>query len=154
MNGGMALKARRRRIILEIIAGKRISTQEELRDELVRAGYEVTQATVSRDIKDLQLIKLPDPDGYHYALPDQPVVNYSNNRLQRVFQDSVVKVDYSENIIVVKTLPGAAQSVASVLDAWGKPEILGSVGGDDTVMVVVKPKEAVTDIMDEILALF
>lgn len=147
------MKSRRRRVILEIIAGKRISTQEELRDELIQAGYEVTQATVSRDIKDLQLVKVPDPHGYHYALPDQPVVNYSNNRLQRVFQDSVVKVDFSENIIVVKTLPGAAQPVASVLDAWGKPEILGSVGGDDTVMVVVKPKEAVTDIMEEILGL-
>jgi len=148
------LKSRRRRIILEIIASKRISTQEELRDELVRAGYEVTQATVSRDIKDLQLIKVPDPQGYHYALPDQPVVNHSNNRLQRVFQDSVLKVDYSENIIVIKTLPGAAQPVASVLDAWGKSEILGSVGGDDTVMIVIKPKEAVMNIMEEIMALF
>jgi len=148
------MKSRRRRLILEIIASRRISTQEELRDELIQAGYEITQATVSRDIKDLQLIKVPDPHGYHYALPDQPVVNYSNNRLQRVFQDSVVKVDYSENIIVVKTLPGAAQTVASVLDAWGKPEILGSVGGDDTVMVVIKPQEAITGIIKEIMALF
>lgn len=147
------MKTRRRRVILEIIASKRISTQDELREELIRAGFDTTQATVSRDIKELHLIKVPGEHGYHYALPDTPVVNHSMDRMKRVFQDSVTKIDYSENIIVVKTLPGAAQSVASVLDAWERPEILGSVGGDDTVMVVIKPKEAVADIMNDFKSL-
>ena len=143
------MKQQRRYAIINIINENRVETQEELREALLRAGYKVTQATVSRDIKELHLVKVADARGYRYALPEQVPGPDTNERVRRIFRDAVLHLDYSENIIILKTLPGGAQSVASVVDALARREILGTVGGDDTVMVVVKPKEAVESILDE-----
>src|SRR5665647_1183426 len=110
------MKSRRHFAIREILSTERISTQEELCEILKNRGYDVTQATVSRDIKELSLIKIPDGTGYSYAWPDAPNPKSSYLRMKRVFQDSVESYDYSENIIVIKTLPGAAQSIASLID--------------------------------------
>ncbi len=141
------MKTRRHARIKEIVENRAIQTQDELADELRKIGIEVTQATVSRDIKELMLIKVPAADGeYRYALPTEHNVAFSQSRMERTFQDSVVAVDYSLNLIVLKTLPGTAQAVAYTIDTARWPEILGTVAGDDTICVVVKPPEAVNEV--------
>jgi transcriptional regulator of arginine metabolism len=86
-------------------------------------------------------------------LPDNTALKNSYERMKRIFQDSVVNIDHSENIVVIKTLPGAAQSVASMIDTSGLNRIIGTVAGDDTILVVVKPVEAVQEVMAEFLRL-
>ena len=138
------MKATRHARIKEIIEHSVIETQEELANALREQHIVVTQATVSRDIKELMLIKVPTGDGrYRYAYPTDKELMYSKNRLLNLFRDSVVGLNFSENIIVVKTLPGAANAVASA--NW--PEIIGTVAGDDNIFIVVKPISAVEDIM-------
>ena len=137
--------------IKDIIENAVIETQEDLAEALRKQHIEVTQATVSRDIKELMLIKVPTGDGrYRYAYPMEKNLVFSKNRMSRMFQDSVVGINFSENILVIKTLPGAANAVASTLDYAKWPEIIGTVAGDDNILVVVKPKEAVPKIMKKL----
>jgi transcriptional regulator of arginine metabolism len=143
------VKTRRQIEIINIISNQRITTQEELCQALRSHGFNVTQATVSRDIKELQLVKIPESGGYRYAHPENQNISGASERLKRIFQDSVIGIDSSENLIVVKTLPGAAQSVASVIDSTNRNEILGTVAGDDTIFVAIKPKNAVKKVIDE-----
>lgn len=139
--------------IKEIVEKQKIETQDELADALRRIGIEVTQATVSRDIKDLMLIKVPAGDGvYRYALPSENNALFSQARLERNFQDSVLAVDYSLNLIVLRTMPGTAQAVAYLIDSAKWPEILGTVAGDDTICVIVKPPEAAPAVTARFLA--
>lgn len=143
------MKIRRKFAIIDIISNRRISTQEELCEILKSSGYDITQATVSRDVKELQLIKIPDSQGYYYALPDNSPILNSHERMQRLFKDSVTSIDYSENIVVIKTLPGAAQSIASVIDTAELENVLGTVAGDDTIFIVAKPLNAVKGIVKD-----
>lgn len=143
------MKARRHFAIRDIIASEIISTQEELCDALSKRGYDVTQATVSRDIKELRLTKIPDKNGYHYALPEASNYKSSLERMKRVFKDSVINIDSSGNIIVIKTLPGTASTVGFVIDAMDNKNILGNVAGDDTIFVLIKPLEQVGAVQDE-----
>ncbi|MGB9791591.1 MAG: arginine repressor [Thermacetogeniaceae bacterium] len=148
------MKLRRQQLILEIIESKPIATQEELARELKKRGISATQATISRDIKELKLVKVPvGGDVYRYARPQQIDSSHSQERLRRLFQDAVVGIDFSENIVVVRTLPGAAQGVASAIDQAGWKEIIGTVGGDDTIFVVVKPRDAVKQVVEKLEAL-
>lgn len=142
------MKSRRHFAIRDILASERIATQEELCEALRKCGYEVTQATVSRDIKELRLTKIPDEMGYRYAFPTSHGPKSSFERMKRVFQDSVTDLDYSENIIIIKTLPGLAQSVGAVIDAMENQLILGNVAGDDTIFVLVKPKSEVENVLE------
>ena len=145
------MKSIRHTRIKDIIENKVIETQEELAEELRKKSIDVTQATVSRDIKELMLIKLPTGDGrYRYAFPLEKNVVFSQSRMVRTFQDSVTSIDYSENIIVIKTLPGAANAVASTLDYAKWPEIIGTVAGDDNILAVIKPIQAVEDIVQRL----
>lgn len=141
------MKSRRHFAIRDILASERISTQEELCEELKNRGYDVTQATVSRDIRELSLLKISDGNGYHYAWPEKMGLKSSYVRMKRSFQDSVVSYNYSENIVVIKTLPGAAQSIASLIDSLGNQHILGTVAGDDTIFIVIKPIAAVEEVL-------
>ncbi|MDF2565197.1 MAG: transcriptional regulator, ArgR family [Massilibacillus sp.] len=142
------MKAIRHARIKEIIENTVVETQEELAESLRKQNIEVTQATVSRDIKELMLIKIPTGDGrYRYAYPLEKNIVFSKNRMARMFQDSVIGLNYSENIIVIKTLPGTANAVASTLDYAKWPEIIGTVAGDDNILVVIKPIEAVPQIL-------
>ncbi len=141
------MKARRHMAIREIVSNQKISTQEELCEALSAQGFVVTQATVSRDIKELKLLKVSGPDGYHYALPEAPAPRPSLDRMRRIFLDTVVEVTDSENLVVVKTIPGSAHLVASNIDAADIPEIVGTVAGDDTIIVVVKPTKAVPGVL-------
>ncbi|MGF7185802.1 transcriptional regulator of arginine metabolism [Desulfitispora alkaliphila] len=150
------MKQKRQRNILDIIEEKAVETQDELTQELCNRGIIVTQATVSRDIKEMGLVKVPKGgDKYCYALPnDKSLSSADQRRLERLFKDSVIDLNYSENIILVKTYPGAAPSVASALDYSDISEIIGSVAGDDTILLVIKPKEAVQEILEKLDALF
>lgn len=141
------MKSRRHFAIRDILAGERIATQEELCAALRSRGYEVTQATVSRDIKELRLTKIPDESGYRYAFPASQGPRSSFERMKRVFQDSVTYLDYSENIIIIKTLPGLAQPVGAVIDSMENEYILGNVAGDDTIFVLIKPKNETENVL-------
>ncbi|MEG6585647.1 arginine repressor [Dendrosporobacter sp. 1207_IL3150] len=148
------MKAVRHTNIREIIEHNVIETQEELAEALRKKSIEVTQATVSRDIKELMLIKVPTGDGrYRYAFPMEKNVVFSQSRMERMFQDSVLGLDSSENIVVIKTLPGTAQAVASTIDYAKWPEIIGTVAGDDNILVVVKPTDAAERVIAKFQAL-
>lgn len=145
----LGVKQWRQKKILEIIKKERVETQEDLAAALKRDGINVTQATISRDIKELGLIKVPgDNNAFRYAVPGEAALVRSNERLKRVFLEHVLGLDYSENLIVIKTHPGGAQTVASAIDQAGWSEVIGTVGGDDTILVVVKPKSAVKAVME------
>ena len=143
------MKILRHAKIKEIVERQVNETQEELAESLRSHGIEVTQATVSRDIKELRLIKVPTGDGrYRYAYPMEQSLLFSQSRMERMFRDSVVAIDYSENIIVLKTLPGGGQAVAATIDHAKWPEVIGTVAGDDNILVVVKPAQAAPTVAD------
>lgn len=137
--------------IKEIVKNKAIETQEELAAALLEEGIEVTQATVSRDIKELMLIKVPTGDGhYRYALaPDNNVI-LSKSRITRLFQDSVLNIDSAYNQIVVHTLPGSAQSVTFAIDNAKWPEVMGTISGDDTLLILTKTVEEVSVVVERL----
>ncbi len=142
-------KTKRHAKVLEIIRGKPIETQEDLAASLQEEGFEVTQATVSRDIKELGITKTPTGSGrYRYVVPKERAVEDSRHRMRRLFQDSVISIDSSENLLVIRTLTGNAHAVAAVIDNTGIPEIVGTIAGDDTILIVVKPKSAVISVME------
>ncbi len=130
--------------IKEIVKSRPIETQEELAAALMAEGIEVTQATVSRDIKELMLVKVPTGDGhYRYALtPDNNII-LSRNRISRLFQDSIVNMDSALNQLVIHTLPGSAQSVCFAIDNAKWPEMIGTLAGDDTILIICRSVEDV-----------
>ena len=147
----LVTKAERQRVILEIINSTDVETQEQLADELKKAGIPVTQATVSRDIREMRLTKQPTGDGeYRYVVPQDRTLGDSSKRARRMFRDFVVDLDDSGNLIVVKTLAGAAQGVAATLDALELDEVIGTIAGDDTILLVVKPTDAVETVMNRL----
>lgn len=148
------MKTWRQKKILEIIKEHDIGTQDGLAEALEKAGFSVTQATVSRDIKELGLFKVPGKAGIsRYAATGEPINPRYGDRLKRFLRDSVVSMDCSENLIVIKTQPGEAQGVASAIDNAGWPEIIGTVAGDDTIIVVIKPKKIVHAVLKKFTSL-
>jgi len=148
------LKAQRQAKILELVRERIIETQEELAAALRAEGFEVTQATVSRDIKELSLIKIPGENNTsHYAAPHEPLVRRGDDRLRRLVRLSLTDINSSENLIIIKTPPGEAQGMASAIDHTHWPEIIGTVAGDDTILIVVKPKEATAQVVQRFLDL-
>ncbi len=137
--------------IKEIVQSKAIETQEELAAALLEEGIEVTQATVSRDIKELMLIKIPTGDGhYRYALSPEENVVLSRSRINRLFQDSIIKVDSSINLIVLHTIPGSAQSVAFSIDHAKWTEIIGTLAGDDTILLIARTESDLPTVISRI----
>lgn len=142
------MKNNRQAMIIAIIKEQVIGTQEELGEALKSKGVLVTQATLSRDIKELGLIKIPTPDGYYrYSLPQDRTPGDVLRRAQRMFSDAVVSIDFAENLLVVKTTGGSAQGVAAALDDLDWPEVVGTVAGDNTILMVIRSKEAVSAIL-------
>ncbi len=137
------MKQKRHNTILSLINSKVIETQDELTRELEKMGFNVTQATVSRDIKDLNIMKLQTGDGrYRYAQQGSSSnIAGSGSRIKTIFSNSVVSADYAMNQIVIKTLSGMAQAAAITIEGMGYSEILGTIAGDDTVLVVVKSEK-------------
>ncbi|MFZ3102885.1 MAG: arginine repressor [Desulfitobacteriaceae bacterium] len=145
------MKTRRHMKIQELIVKEIIHTQEDLAKKLLEAGFVVTQATVSRDIKELGLIKVPGTDDeYHYAIPAEQHPSNIQERLKRMLREIVVSVDDSENLVLIRTIPGNAHALASILDNSNWTEVLGTVAGDDTILLVVKPKEAAGTVCERI----
>ncbi|MDY3982607.1 MAG: arginine repressor [Veillonellaceae bacterium] len=137
--------------IKDIVQSRSIETQEELAAALQEEGIDVTQATVSRDIKELMLIKIPTGDGhYRYALSPNENVLLSQARITRLFQDSIIKVDYAMNQIVLHTLPGSAQSIAYAVDHANWNEVIGTLGGDDTILIICHSAENVQSVLKRI----
>lgn len=144
------MKYNRHSKILEIIAKREIETQEELADELRKVGIETTQATVSRDIKELRLVKVMADSGvYKYAIIDRSETKISQ-KLIRVFAESVISIDSSNNLVVIRTLSGSAQGAASAIDALNWDEIVGCIAGDDTIMVVIRENQSVKDVINRL----
>ncbi|MCG8542017.1 MAG: arginine repressor [Clostridia bacterium] len=143
------MKYSRHAKILEIIESFEIETQEELAENLKRNGFNVTQATVSRDIKELRLIKVLTKNGrYKYAAIKQQD-NVISDRLLKIFKDTVLSVDYSGNIIVLKTLSGAANAAAEAIDVLDIKEVVGTLAGDNTIFVLIKESADRYDIMNQ-----
>jgi len=143
------MKIDRQSKILEIIKNKEIETQEELTEELRKAGLEATQSTVSRDIKELGLIKVLTPTGkYKYSAMDKDMAS-PVYRLLRVFSEAVLSIDYTGNLIVLKTLQGSAQVTAAAVDAMNWPGILGTIAGDDTLLIIARNEKTVETLIRE-----
>ena len=135
------MKNIRQTAILSIIEQNDIETQEELASRLRQMGIDVTQATVSRDIKELRLLKvLSASGGYKYATADKAEHGLSD-RFVRMFKDSVLSINYANNIIVIKTLSGSANVAAEAIDSMRLPQILGTMAGDNTILVIVPNEE-------------
>lgn len=148
------MKSARQRKIKEIIKSQNISTQEELAEALKKAGYCVTQATVSRDIKELQLMKIVQKDNtYVYGLPIEPGVVRNEERIRMMMQELVTDVNHSENLIVIKTHPGNAHGIASLIDGLKWQGVVGTLAGDDTILLVIKPKTKVRVILSMLKSL-
>ncbi|HHW89840.1 MAG TPA: arginine repressor [Clostridiales bacterium] len=136
--------------ILEIISKKDIETQEELVAELKKANFDVTQATVSRDIKELGLIKvLGESRKYKYALEKTGNSNISV-KLTNLFRESVISIESANNLIVVKTLSGSANAAAVMVDKSGYGGVLGCIAGDDTFLIVCKNEEVVDKVLEKL----
>lgn len=148
------MKARRQMKVQEIITKEIIRTQEDLADKLHLSGFDVTQATVSRDIKEMGLIKVPNADDdYRYAVPNEVHPTNLQDRLKRLLRETVVSINDTESLVVIRTIPGNAHALAAVLDNSNWEEVIGTVAGDDTILLVIKPKEAVSGVLERITTL-
>lgn len=136
----MARSARQMKI-LELIQKKDIETQEDLAAELMLAHFNVTQATVSRDIKELGLIKVTSPDGSQRYVKEQGDRSIEN-KMFAMFRSSVTAIDSAMNIVVIKTLSGSASAAGLIVDKLAGSDVLGCVAGDDTVMIVTRNEDA------------
>ena len=144
------MKFQRQAKILELIEHNEIETQEELSMRLRDLGDDTTQATVSRDIKDLRLIKILSPSGkYRYATSTQEAENSFVSRLQNIFRECVTGVDAAQNIVVIKTLPALASAAAMAIDAMRVPKVVGTISGDDTVFIVMRDNESALDFCED-----
>lgn len=142
------MKYSRHARILEIIDRYEVETQDELVARLAEAGFEITQATVSRDIKDLKLIKVMTAQGKSkYALLSQSKTDVSE-KLLTIFAKAYISGDYANNIIVIKTLPGMAQAAASAVDSLKWEEIIGTIAGDDTIMIVCRAEKIAEQLVE------
>lgn len=147
------MKSQRHFKIKELIASHNIQTQEELVDLLRDNGFQVTQATVSRDIKELQLIKVPDDSGeYKYALPIDQKFS-AVQRLKRALVDHYLHIDRANNLVVMKCLPGTANAVGVLIDQLEWPELLGTICGDDTILLICRTDEQGAEVVERITAM-
>ena len=141
------MKAQRHAVIAKLISNENIETQEELASKLCSLGYTVTQATVSRDIKEMRLIKVLTPEGkYKYATVENAEADLQD-RFIRMFTSCVLSVNASGNLIVIKTISGSANAAAEAVDSLKWPDILGTLAGDNTVFIAVKEGRPVADIV-------
>ncbi len=142
------MKRLRQEKMLELVSKYEIDTQDELIDRLRESGFEVTQATVSRDIRELKISKMTTGKGtYRYVLPKQTAA-VSNMKFNSALIDAFISVDYACNIVVIKTHAGLANAVAVGLDSMHLDNILGCVAGDDTIMLVSRSEDAARNIAD------
>ena len=145
------MKSQRQAKILEIIANDNIETQEQLLAALQNVGFRGTQATISRDIKELRIVKeLTSHGTYRYTTSSAELTGSFSARMNTIFRECVVGYDYAQNIIVIRTLPGLASAAGSAIDSMNMSMVVGTLAGDDTVMVVMRDHNAAVAFCSEI----
>ena len=144
------MKINRHAKIVELISKYRIEKQEELAEYLNKEGFKVTQATVSRDIRDLKLTKVPTDDGRQKYAVHQKGESEMSEKYIRVLRDGFVSMDMAQNILVIKTVSGMAMAVCAAIDAMEWKEVVGSIAGDDTIMCAIRSVEETITVMDKI----
>lgn len=145
------MKARRQGEILSIISSVSVETQEQLLAELRCRGIEATQATISRDIKELHLIKeLTGKGSYRYALSGKKEATNITGRLKTIFREGVVSYDNAQNLVVVKTMPGLGSAAGAALDGMDIPDLVGSLAGDDTVLLILRTTQSAQEFCNTI----
>ena len=145
------MKVHRQKKILSLISEKNIETQEQLLKELQDSGYKSTQATVSRDIKELRIIKTLDGvGGYRYCVAAKNEADHFDDRFRVIFRECVTKVDCAFNQIVIRTMPGLAAAAGANIDALHMPEVVGCLSGDDTTLVIMRDAESALEFSTEI----
>jgi len=148
------MKSQRQAKILEIISTQNIETQEQLLAVLQEQGFRGTQATISRDIKELRIVKeLTNLGAYRYTTSVNEVSGSFSAKLNTIFRECVIGFDYAQNIIVIRTLPGLASAAGSAIDAMNLNLVVGTLAGDDTVMVVMRDNNAAAAFCGEIRSL-
>ena len=144
------MKSTRQMAILDIIRERDVETQEELADELRKLGFQVTQATVSRDIKELRLLKVLGGSGvYKYATADK-AENSMADRFIRILSESILEIAHAYNQIVIKTLSGSANAAAEAIDSLRWPEIIGTLAGDNTIFLLVRSIDEVDAVLQRL----
>lgn len=146
------VKQKRQEKIIELVEKREIGTQEELAEALTGEGFSVTQATVSRDIRELKLTKISTGAGTQKYVVLRNHESHLSDKYIRVLREGFLSMDNAQNILVVKTVAGMAMAVAAALDAMNFSEIVGSIAGDDTIMVAVRTLEDTYAVMDKIRA--
>ena len=145
------MKSQRQAKIMEIISTQNVETQEQLLEELQKEGFRGTQATISRDIKELRIVKeLSSMGTYRYTASANEMDSSFTGRLNTIFRECVVSFDYAQNIIVIRTLPGLASAAGSALDSMNINSVVGTLAGDDTVMVVMRDNNTAAALCGEI----
>ena len=148
------MKSKRQEAILALIQEQNIETQNQLIEALREHGVKSTQATLSRDIRELRLVKELCPDGgYRYAVPAREESEDHTDRLRKIFRECVVSFDTAQNIVVIHTLSGLANAAASMLDSLQVPHLVGTVAGDDTAFLAMHSAEDATEFCREIEAM-
>ncbi len=145
------MKTNRQAKIVEIISTRDVETQEQLLEALRQAGFHSTQATVSRDIKELHIVKEQTKFGtYRYTSSSKEMAGTFSGRLNAIFRECVTGYDYAQNLVVIHTIPGLAGAAASAVDAMQMSFVIGTIGGDDTVLIVMRDTNAAAAFCDEI----
>lgn len=144
------MKSKRHNKILEIISTKDIETQEELADELKLSGFDVTQATVSRDIKILKLIKVLSSSGKYKYVAINAQQNEIADKLVNIFSNTVIHVENVDKFVILKTITGSASAAAEALDSLNLMEVAGTIAGDNTIFILVRSTEKAEELVDKI----
>lgn len=145
------MKAERRAFILDLISKKEIETQEEILKHLKENGYQVTQATVSRDINQLKLVKIQNAKGgYKYAVGISKDDEDDVNRYRSIFSKTVLSIDYANNLVVVKCYVGMANAACAALDTMEHEGVVGTLSGDDTIFIVMRTEQAAYKLVNEL----
>lgn len=149
------MKPGRQNVILEIISQQDIETQHQLLNALAERGVKSTQATLSRDIKDMRLVKELGPCGkYRYTAAPKNDANDSSLRLNKIFKESVISYDLAQNLLILKTLPGLAPAACSAIDGMDIAGLVGTIAGDDTAFLALRDNDAARNLYHEIEMLF
>lgn len=144
------MKSQRQSKILELIGQRDIENQEQLLNALEEIGVRSTQATISRDIKELRIVKELSPSGaYRYTVSQNENATFFS-RLNNIFHECVIKLDHAQNIVVVKTLPGLADAACSAVDNMDAPSVVGTIAGDDTAVIIMRDSEYAKEFCEEL----
>ncbi len=145
------MKVQRQAKIMEIISNKNVETQEQLLAELTKSGFQTTQATISRDIREMRIVKEMTNFGtYRYTVATEEVSGSFTGKLNTIFRECIIGYDYAQNLIVVRTLPGLASAAAAAIDSMNMSVVVGSIAGDDTVLIVMRDHNAAAVFCGEI----